>query len=176
MNENEDSFIARMKTLAQAGEYAWVERLPEGNIVQAEARLGFPLPSLLRRIYIEVGDGAFGLFPLNKEDFNGLCDMDLVESYLELRSSNWEECDACESGSQDRPLIWPEKLLIIYDWGCNIYSCLDCSKLACPVLRNDNNISVSTYSVEAPSFQLWLQALLDGTLDFDWETAEKVTF
>jgi hypothetical protein len=42
----------------------------------------------------------------------------------------------------------------------------------------DNNKDLKAYALEAPSFQQWLQALLDGTLDshFAWETAEKVTF
>jgi hypothetical protein len=43
---------------------------------------------------------------------------------------------------------------------------------------NDNNKDLHAYALEAPSFQQWLQALLDDTLylHFDWDTAEKVTF
>jgi hypothetical protein len=56
-----------------------------------------------------------------------------------------------------------------------LYSCLDCSHPEYRILRNDNNISWNTYALEAPSFQQWLQALLDGTLEFDWDKTEKVT-
>jgi SMI1 / KNR4 family (SUKH-1) len=155
-----------MKELVPQRGYSWVERLPEVELARAEGLLGFPLPPLLRRVYLEVGEGAFGLSPLYEERSNGL-DMPLVDSYLELRSD--QEGDAHGAGR------WPENLLIIYDWGCNIYSCLDCAHPEYRVLRNDNNRDSDAYALEAPSLQQWLQALLDDTLHFEWDTAEKVT-
>jgi hypothetical protein len=167
MSETEEQFLIRMKELAPKRGYSWVERIPEEDLARAETMLGFPLPSLLRRIYLEVGDGAFGLSPLYMENFNGLNEMPLVDSYLGLRS---------EKGSdKNEERIWPEKLLIIYDWGCNIYSCLDCAHPEYRVLRNDNNEDLDAYAIEAPSFEQWLQAVLDDTLNFDWDTAEKIT-
>lgn len=168
MSEAEERLLTRMKELAPQRGYTWVERIPEEELARAEAMLGFPLPSLLRRIYLEVGDGAFGLSPLYLESLNGLCDMPLIDSYVGLRSER--------GGDENGERIWPEKLLIIYDWGCNIYSCLDCAHPEQRVLRNDNNRDPDAYAIEAPSFQQWLQAVLDGTLHFDWDTAEKVTF
>ncbi len=168
MSEAEERLLTRMKELAPKRGYTWVECLPEEDLARAEAMLGFPLPSLLRRIYLEVGDGAFGLSPLYLESFNGLCDMPLIDSYVGLRSES--------GGDENGERIWPEKLLIIYDWGCNIYSCLDCAHPEHRVVRNDNNRDPDAYALEAPSFRQWLQAVLDGTLHFDWDTAEKVTF
>jgi hypothetical protein len=168
MSEAEERLLTRMKELAPKRGYTWVECIPEEELARAEAMLGFPLPSLLRRIYLEVGDGAFGLSPLYLVSFNGLCDMPLIESYVGLRAESGGE------GNGER--IWPENLLIIYDWGCNSYSCLDCAHPEHRVLRNDNNEDLDAYAIEAPSFQQWLQAVLDGTLHFDWDTAEKVTF
>jgi hypothetical protein len=167
MSEAEERLLARMRELAPQRGYAWVECLPPDDLARAEAMLGFSLPSLLRRSYLEVGDGAFGLSPLFQEGFNGLCEMPLVDSYLGLRARGWDE-----HGGHS----WPEKLLIIYDWGCNIYSCLDCAHPEHRVVRNDNNRDPDVYALEAPSFQQWLQAFLDGTLHFDWDAAEKVTF
>lgn len=168
MSEAEERLLRRMKELAPKRGYGWVEHIPEEEVARGEAMLGFPLPLLLRRIYREVGNGAFGLSPLYQESFNGLCDMPLIDSYVGLRSEN--------RGGKNGEGMWPEKLLIIYDWGCNIYSCLDCAHPEQRVLRNDNNIDPDIYALEAPSFQQWLQALLDGTLHFDWEAAEKVSF
>ena len=168
MSEAEERLLTRMKELTPKRGDTWVERIPEEELARAEAMLGFPLPSLLRRIYLEVGDGAFGLSPLYLESFNGLCDMPLIDSYVGLRSER--------GGDENGERIWPEKLLIIYDWGCNIYSCLDCAHPEQRVLRNDNNRDPDAYAIETPSFQQWLQAVLDGTQHFDWDTAEKVTF
>ena len=164
----DERLLTRMKELAPKRGYSWVERLPEEELAQAEAMLGFPLPSLLRRIYLEVGNGAFGLSPLSMESFNGLSEMALIDSYVGLRAEQGSD----ENGER----MWPENLLIIYDWGCNIYSCLDCAHPAHRVVRNDNNRDHDAYVLEAPSFQQWLQALLDDTLHFDWDTAETVTF
>jgi len=175
MSEYEDQLIAQMKRLLLVRGYQWVERAREENVAQAEAKLGFSLPSLLRRIYLEVGDGAFGLSPLNREDFNGLCEEDLVDGYLQRRSLTQEAIDLAWEQDEEKPFVWPEKLLMIYDWGCNIYSCLDCSHSENRVLRNDNNVSLAACAVETPSFQQWVQAWLNGTLEFDWNKAEKVT-
>lgn len=136
------------------------------DLARAEAMLGFPLPSLLRRIYLEAGNGAFGLSPLY-ESVHELR-MPLIESYVGLRSES--------GGDENGERRWPEKLLILYDWGCNSYSCLDCAHPEHRVVRNDNNRDPDAYALEAPSFRQWLQALLDGTLHFEWDTAEKVTF
>lgn len=168
MNEAEERLLRWMKELAPKQGYSWVKCLTEEDLAQAEAILGFPLPSLLRRIYLEVGEGAFGLSPLYRESLRGQCDMPLIDSYVGLRSEN--------ERNENREHVWPEKLLIIYDWGCNIYSCLDCTHLEERVLRNDNNRDPDVYALEDPSFQQWLQAFLDGTLHVNWDTAEKVTF
>jgi hypothetical protein len=117
MSEAEERLLTRMKELAPQRGYSWVGRLPEAELARVEAMLGFPLPPLLRRVYLEVGEGTFGLSPLYAERSNSLA-MPLVDSYLELRSD--------QEGGAHRERRWPENLLIMYQWGCNIYSCLDC--------------------------------------------------
>ena len=176
MSQYEDQLIAQMKELLLNDGNEWVECVPEEDISQAEAQLGFSLPPLLRRIYLEIGDGAFGLSPLNIEDFSGFANYGLVDSYLSWRPQTQDEIDRNWAGSDDKPSIWPEKLLVIYDYGCNMYSCLDCAHPENRILRYDANISLSTYAVEAPSFLQWLQACFDGTFNFDWDKTEKVSF
>ncbi len=54
--------------------------------------------------------------------FNGLCEEDLVDGYLQRRSLTQEAIDLAWEQDEEKPFVWPEKLLMIYDWGCNIYS------------------------------------------------------
>ncbi|HEY7123556.1 MAG TPA: SMI1/KNR4 family protein [Ktedonobacterales bacterium] len=155
----------------------------EEEMRQAEAALGFTLPPLLRRLYLEVSNGDFGpgLLRLNDDPSSHRQSYppSLVSWYVEYRSATQQYLDEWWGDEEeDRPMVCPEKLMKIADWGCNIYSCLDCTKEACPVLRNDNNISFRTFAIEAPSLHQWLEDWLDGKQLFwlDWDTAEKITF
>src|SRR5262245_50121589 len=85
------------------------------QIERCEVSLGFRLPDLLRRLYLEIGNGGFGpgygFFPIP----NGASTQKrtLVSLYNECRRppdpGDWE---------------WPAGLLMICDWGCLIRSCV----------------------------------------------------
>lgn len=86
------------------------------TVREAERQMGLRLPSLLKRLYVEVGNGGFGpgygLYGVTggfAEDLQGLT---LPELYL-------EEID----------YYWPDKLVPICDWGCTIGSAVDCSSV-----------------------------------------------
>jgi len=83
------------------------------EIARTEDELGFALPRLLRRIYTEVADGgfgpAYGLFPINRRPGGPGQDESLVEAWKTL---------------SEPPL--PSGLLPICEWGCAIWSFLDC--------------------------------------------------
>ncbi len=51
---------------------------------------------------------------------------------------------------------------MICEWGCNIYSFLDCSSPEYRVLRKDHNRSLIEHVLECPSFHQWLEAWLAG--------------
>ena len=69
---------------------------PAAALDAAEARLGFPLPASLRRIYSEVANGGFG-------PGGGLLSVErAVASYVEMTSNPW--------GPQQ---VWPAELLPI---------------------------------------------------------------
>lgn len=134
------------------------------DLVHAEALLGFPLPSLLKRIYTEVGNGGFGpgygLFPLINEEDSQTCWTDsLVTTYLMYRALTPEQFAEYWDEKEDeyRLQAWPEKLIMICDWGCNIYSYLDCSQPECPVLHLDHNLPVRKLELEASSLHQWLE-------------------
>ena len=93
-----------------------VQPVTREELEDAEARMGFRLPALLGRLYTEIGNGGFGpnsgLFGLNV----GACSkhsMSIPNVYLQAIADESED--------------WPEKLVLICEWGCGYYSALDCS-------------------------------------------------
>jgi SMI1/KNR4 family protein SUKH-1 len=89
-------------------------------LVASEEALGFELPLELKRLYAEIGNGGFGpgygLLGL----LNGATDESgetAVQKYAALRN------DSVEEGG----IPWPTGLLPICNWGCAIYSCINCS-------------------------------------------------
>ncbi len=136
----------------------------ETQIAQAEARLGFRLPELLRRLYLSVGNGGFG-------PGNGLFGVPPVPG-----------SDDTIVGRYPNEKSWPTGLLPLCDWGCGILSCLDCSRPEAPVIRLDPNMPLKDVPervpaalhyakaarvgiacwIESPSLEEWLTAWVDG--------------
>ncbi len=187
----ENTLIERLKETMRTnrypkGEFTWHQQsayppVAEDDLVQAEAQLGFALPSFLRKIYLEVGNGGFGpgygLFPLNKQYLSSALQIDsLVMEYLSMRSMSQEDIDLHWEGEEEKPVLWPEQVLILCDWGCNIYSCLDCSSPDLLILRMNANLSLTEWAIEATSLQQWLEAWMNGELlsDLNWKQAKKV--
>ena len=85
-------------------------------VEDAETEMGFPLPTLLEKLWTEVGNGGFGpgygLFGVNNATTSVLS-MSLPNFYLQSIA--------------DESYEWPEKLVIICEWGCAYYSAIDCS-------------------------------------------------
>jgi hypothetical protein len=85
------------------------------QLERCEASLGFRLPEILRRLYLEIGNSGFGpgygLFPIP----NGVAaaERTILSLYEEFRRPSdpgiWK---------------WPAGLLMICDWGCLIRSCV----------------------------------------------------
>jgi len=137
------------------------------DISQAEERLGFDLPPLLRRVYTEVANGGFGESygflglvggPLNEDE------QDAVALYLELRQPD----------PNDSHWGWPEGLLPLGQLGCGMYHCVQCGDPDSPIVWFEPNPHVAGYPWDdsflafCPSLRGYLFAWLDGT-DL-WET------
>ncbi len=187
-DQRESALIERLKETIRTHhhpteEYSWHHQTPSSpvtgdDLAQAEIQLGFELPSFLRRVYLEVGNGGFGpgygLFPLNTHSSS----IDsLVTAYLAMRSMSQEDSDEHWTDEEEKPVLWPERVLMLCDWGCNIYSCLDCSSSDLPIFRMDSNVSFVEWAIEAASFQQWLEMWADGKPLFhlDWKQATKVS-
>jgi len=187
LRDEQDTLIERLKMRVLASpfvppKYSWYKHqanppVTATELAQAEALLGFPLPPLLKSIYLEVGNGGFGpgygLFRLhNEEDPGALRTDSLITTYLALRSLTPEQFTRYwvngEDEDKSRPRVLPEKVVMICEWGCNIYSYLDCSTFGCPVLRLDHNTSMRKLTPESPSFSQWLDDWLH-----EWESGEQ---
>jgi len=101
------------------------------DLARAEAELGFALPNLLRRLYLEVADGGFGpaysIFGVvTRGRFNRYTfthDL-LVEQYRDL----------CRMViTPEREPAWPFGMLPICELGCGGFSCIDCTESGGPV-------------------------------------------
>lgn len=118
---------ARARVAATRHDYAkWMPGQPklpsiatEDEIRLTEHELGFTLPEFFKVLLSRVANGGFGpgygIIGVGKgyEDFgNG----NLVSVYRLAHSS----------GLNRRFLIEPDRVVPICNWGCGIYSCLDC--------------------------------------------------
>jgi hypothetical protein len=125
-----------------------------------EKELGFALPPILKRLYLEIGNGGFGpgygLMGLTGGATDDLGDTAL-NSYRTRRSDDPEE-----------PWEWPAGLLPICNWGCAIYSCIDCSKPTFPMVIFDPNVHdgstnwTDAFFDECESFERWIELWASG--------------
>lgn len=131
----------------------------EPEIAAAEGLLGFEVPLPLRAVYLSVANGGFGpgyglvgigggIRGFARGKIRGRCE----ETYASLRSRT--EYD------------WPEGLLPVCDWGCGIYSCVDCSSTDGGILRFYSDAIgdglPTPFTTEANDFRGWLVDWLDG--------------
>jgi hypothetical protein len=144
-------------------DYIWQEPLiqvwppvtPE-VLAQAETRLGFPLPPLLRELYTQVGDGGYG-------PGRGL-DRLIGDDWSLVAQAERTCVEAAATGDP----WWPPRLVPFVSWGCHYTSCVDCSEPPYPVWfydhdRNLGNVTPADYLYpESASLHAWLSAWLDG--------------
>jgi hypothetical protein len=151
---------AKITDLGEAS-YSQLSRGDPVEIANDERRLGFAFPPLLKRIYVEIGNGGFGpgygLIGLT----NGTPDdtgKTAPEIYRELRSADRHEPN----------LKWPQGLLPICHWGCAILSCIDCvdpnfrMRVFDPNVREQDNWA-SCFLEEANGFEIWMKEWASGT-------------
>jgi hypothetical protein len=137
------------------------ERLPRLSpassdaVDEAEHALGFPLPRLLRRLYLEVGNGGFGpgYGILGVRD--GFTD-DLGDTALDAYR---------RFHSLRRDFSVPDSLLPICHWGCAIYSLVDCATASIDMWACDPNPGVDDDVFREPLTLIgWLGRWVDGRL------------
>ena len=142
-------------------EFTAVPRATVDLVQEAEEQLGFPLPPLLRRSYLEVGNGGFGPGYGVMGIRNGFTDdqrntvVDLYHSY-------------CRRDPDDPTWEWPRGLLPICHWGCAVYSAVDATTEGNPVFFMDVGVKgvgapMSSITIpHKPTLQSWLEDWLEG--------------
>ena len=114
-----------------------------------ESELGFALPGLLKRLCLEVGDGGYGPG----------CGM------FGAASGHWmsdEPFTMAELYRCNHTGNWPDRLVPICDWGCAIWSCIDCTDSSFPMVVSDPNEGPVVFISEKIGFAAWIEAWADG--------------
>lgn len=137
----------------------------DNDLAASENALGFSLPSFMRRLYGEVGNGGYGPgYGLIGVD-NGATDdgLSIVELYREF----------CTLTLDDSAWLWPKYLIPICNLGCGMYACIDCSTADGAIIWFEPNPREQGESLErylipvAPTMSAWLASWLR---EEDWYT------
>lgn len=112
----------------------------EDVLAEAESTLGFKIPPLLRLIYANVANGGFGpgygIIGVKGGRASNLGT--LVETYAEIIR-----------GAEYLGLEWKPGLLAFCEWGCNIFSCVDCHDMRYQIVQSEEcKIHVQSYTLE----------------------------
>jgi hypothetical protein len=97
----------------------WFPAVSASELAGCERRLGFRLPAFLADVYQQVGNGGFGPgygligLPGGFAHDEGKSIVEMYESYF-------------IASAEDPSWQWPNALVPICDWGCAIFSCVDC--------------------------------------------------
>jgi len=85
-------------------------------VAEAEGEIGYSLPPLLRRLYLEAGNGGFG----PRQGIPGVRDgADVGWDWLDITAFHRD----ARADEQWKNLPW---LVPVFDWGCTIMSLVDC--------------------------------------------------
>jgi hypothetical protein len=137
------------------------ELLDDTEINKAERQLGLRLPSTLRAVYREIGNGGFGpgygLLPLRLDP-----SLDEHETVVDLYSA------FTSSDPKDPAWRWPDQLVPFCDWGCAIRSCVDCVSSDGKVVTFDPNARQpgqdlsASFAATHPSIDAWFRDWVSG--------------
>lgn len=128
---------------------------------RSEEQLGFRLPLLLRRVYLEVGNGGFGpgygLIGVEGgfTDDRGQTIADVYESYV-------------HADPDDPTWIWPPAHVPICHWGCGIYSIVDCRATGNSVSWADTSVKTdgepmsTIIHIHKTTFDAWIEDWIEG--------------
>jgi hypothetical protein len=140
----------------------FVTAAPE-TIQRAEARLGFSLPSFLKRCYIEIANGgfgpAYGLFGIengHRSDWG-----DIVDFYQVI-----------ERDYKSEGRIWTPALLPFCEYGCAIFWCVKCDSSEEICTLDQGKVWPQDYGLET-FFEMWLNGVDIYTSDPTIETVES---
>ena len=117
---------------------------------RAESDLGFTLPPLLVRLYTEIANGGFGpghgLLGLVDPCEND--DQTIVGLYRE---------SLAEHENPDVEYEFKKGVIFFCNWGCAIYTCVDCNSLDAQLVTYDSKLTWTHWTLES-----WLNDWVHG--------------
>ena len=130
-------------------------------VVAAETLLEFSFPSLLRSLYLAVGNGGFGpgYGVIGVEGGHKTDEGDSIEKLYE---------SFCTPDADDKEWKWPKGLLPFCHWGCAIYSCVNINEVEYPVIWFDPNgrelgePMAKQFNSHRPSLESWFAGWLNN--------------
>ncbi|GAB3621544.1 hypothetical protein GCM10027417_28060 [Glutamicibacter endophyticus] len=148
-----DALLHDIKVRTSAG----LSQVTSDDVAEAERLIGAPFPTLLRRLYLEVGNGGFG---------PGL-------GLLGLAGGHTDDLGRCASDIHASHGQWPgrpEHVWALCHWGCAIYSFVHCPSGR--IFGWDPNVVEPEDDVpffeQQYTLETWLAAWLDGSLRQPW--------
>ena len=124
----------------------------ERIIEEAEAGLKFPLPPLLKSVYLQVGNGGFG-------PGRGGSIIGLEGGYASDFGTLLRTYGQCMNDHALEGRLWKASLLPFCEWGCNIFSCVDCQDSHYPIfLFEEGDVFPRNYSLQ-DFFKLWIEGV-----------------
>ncbi|MEV4324296.1 SMI1/KNR4 family protein [Microbispora rosea] len=131
-------------------------------IEEVERVIGYSLPPLLRRLYIEAANGGFG----PRDGVLGVAGSEYKHHF--------EVADIIDSYNSERE-DWPG-MLWLFDWGCGIWSVMDLRDPAGPMWIWDPNIGEdeSTLTPQNMTLAEWLAESLSGNLEKAFQTSNLI--
>jgi hypothetical protein len=141
---------------------------PPAAVAEAEDVVGHPLPRVLRRLYLEVGNGGFGpgygilgLRGGHRDDPEGTA----VDHYRAVRAGSFGPS-------------MPAGLLPLCHWGCGIYSLVDVADLEARMWGWDPNPQPDAALMlfrQSMTLGEWLGRWVDGRLYQPWLIEDPTT-
>lgn len=119
-------------------------------ILKTESALGFPIPPLLKQIYTEIGDGGFG---------PGYGIISTNGGYEPYQENLVELYKSVQQGSQYLRLQWRPKLLPFCEWGCNIFTCVDCTDYNAVLYQSEECAAKKLKYRLEDFFEMWLDGI-----------------
>lgn len=146
-----DSLVERFRTyLAIKGTPIPFPPAPEKAVGEAELALGLTIPPLLKACYLSIGNGGYG-------PGYGIIGVEggYSSDYGDLVSTR----ELLKNDQESEGNIWPDELLPFCEWGCNIFSCVDCINPGFPVYTFENfGFRPAGYTLDE-FFELWMKGV-----------------
>lgn len=122
----------------------------EAAVKQAELTLGHEIPPILRDVFLTVANGGFG-------PGYGLIGVEggYASSLGTLATTHAE----IQKGAKYLGLEWKAGMLAFCEWGCNSFSCVDCTDSRFQIVHSEEcKTYVQDFTLDA-FFKMWLEGV-----------------